>query len=457
MNKIHKIPSYPNDEQIKAARQLKAAYQRDEEEINLLDLMGVIAKNSRMIVLLIAAAAVLSGIISLCLPNIYCATTEVLVSQQDQNGTLALMQQMGALAGFTGGILGSETTVDLYIEILRSEALKDIIIDRFDLMDVYDEESRLDTYKTFDDNLSTVNEAGVLSISVEDRDPKRSTDMANALAHELEKLTVKFNIVSAERNKKFFEKRLIKSKVDLTNAEDKLKTYQSKHKAFNVNEQTKATIESVARLKAELTVKEVQLASLRAYMTDENDEIKTIKASIENLKERIDSMEGSGSGSSIPTVGAVPALGQEYLRLTRDLEIQESIFELLTKQYEIAKMYEAKDFPAIYILQQARLPDKKVKPKHFLIVIVAALCAFLLGITFAFLREHQERMPKKDKMRWMEIKKDLRSSFNTLLIFILIASFLVLSFIFFKKFQHNGNEKTKISQKIISTKNNQMK
>jgi uncharacterized protein involved in exopolysaccharide biosynthesis len=448
MNKIHKIPSYSNREQVKATHQL------DEEEINLLDLIWIIAKNSKMIVLLTGAAVVLSGITSLLLPNIYCAKTEILLSQQDQGGKLTSMAQMEGLAGFAGDMLAGESTIDLYVEILRSEALKDIIIDRFHLMDVYDKESRLDTYKTFDDNLSTVNEAGVLSISVEDRDPKRSTDITNALVEELEKVTVKLNIVGAERNKKFFEKRLVKSKVDLAKAEDKLKAYQAKNKALDVTEQTKATIEGVARLKAELTVKEVQLASLRAYMTDENDEIKTIKASIINLKERIDSMEGSGSGSSILTVGAVPALGQEYLRLTRDLKIQESIFELLTNQYEMAKLYEAKDFPGIYILQQARIPDKKVKPKRLLIVIIYTLFAFLLSITFAFLREHQERMSKKEKMQWREIKKDLRLSLKTLLIFILIASILILSLIFIKNFQDKDQGEKKISYEIISSEDN---
>ena len=301
MNKIHKIPSYSNDEQIKTIHQLK------EEEINLLDLIWVIARNSRIIVLLTGTAAVLSIIISLLLPDIYSAKTEVLLSQQDQGSKLASIAQMGELGGFAGDILAGNTTVDMYLEILKSEALKDVIIDRFELMDVYNEESRLDTYKTLDNNVHTENEAGMLSISVEDKDPKRATDITNALVEELEKLTVKLNVVGAERNKKFFEERLIKSKADLAKAEDKLKAYQAKNKALNVTEQTKATIEGVARLKAELTVKEVQLASLRAYMTDENDEIKTIKASIKNLKERIDSMEGSGSGSSIPAVGAVPA------------------------------------------------------------------------------------------------------------------------------------------------------
>ena len=448
MNKIHKIPSYSNDEQIKTIHQL------EEEEINLLDLIWVIARNSRIIVLLTGTAAVLSIIISLLLPDIYSAKTEVLLSQQDQGSKLASIAQMGELDGFAGDILAGNTTVDMYLEILKSEALKDVIIDRFELMDVYNEESRLDTYKTLDNNVHTENEAGMLSISVEDKDPKRATDITNALVEELEKLTVKLNVVGAERNKKFFEERLIKSKADLAKAEDKLKAYQAKNKALNVTEQTKATIEGVARLKAELTVKEVQLASLRAYMTDENDEIKTIKASIKNLKERIDSMEGSGSGSSIPAVGAVPALGQEYLRLTRDLKIQESIFELLTNQYEMAKLYEAKDFPGIYILQQARIPDKEVKPKRFLIVIIVTLCVFLLSITFAFLREHHEGMPKKDKLQWREIKKNLRLSLNTLLLFLLIVSLLVVSLIFINYFQNKDHGENKSSYKIISSKNN---
>jgi capsular polysaccharide biosynthesis protein len=120
----------------------------------------------------------------------------------------------------------------------------------------------------------------------------------------------------------------------------------------------------------------------------------------------------------------------------------------------MAKLYEAKDFPGIYILQQARIPDKKVKPKRLLIVIIYTLFAFLLSITFAFLREHQERMSKKEKMQWREIKKDLRLSLKTLLIFILIASILILSLIFIKNFQDKDQGEKKISYEIISSEDN---
>jgi NADH:ubiquinone oxidoreductase subunit 5 (subunit L)/multisubunit Na+/H+ antiporter MnhA subunit len=120
----------------------------------------------------------------------------------------------------------------------------------------------------------------------------------------------------------------------------------------------------------------------------------------------------------------------------------------------MAKLNEAKDFPGIYILQKARIPDKKVKPKRSLMVIVATLFAFFLSITLSFLREHQERMPKKDKMRWREIKKSLRLSLKTLLIFLLIASLLVLFLIFIKYFQDKDHSENKTSYEIISSENN---
>jgi len=344
----------------------------------------------------------LSIVISLLLPKIYSSTARIIPPQQDQGLMAAMKGQMGGLAGLAGGMLGSGTTGDLYVGMLKSEAVKDVIIDKFKLMDVYEQDYRLDTYEALDDAaaIEIGRKDGIISITVEDKDPARAAEMANAFVGELEKLSVALNITGAGQNRKFLEQRLVKAKLDLARAEDNLKAYQAKNKALDITEQAKVTIGGVAQLRAQLAVQEVQLASLRSYLTDENDEIKTVKASIANLKAQIASLESTSKGSSIPSVGSVPALGQEYLRLMRELKIQETIIEFVTKQYEMAKFNEAKDVSGVQVLQKATVPDKKTKPKRTLLVLGITFATFMFAVFLAFVLENVKWMSHEDRERW---------------------------------------------------------
>jgi len=381
----------------------------EKDSIDLLDYLQVIAKHSKMIIMVTGAAFIISIIVSLLLPKIYSSTARIIPPQQDQGMVAALLGQAGGLANLAGGMLGSGTTGDLYVGMLKSEAVKDVIIDKFKLMNVYDEDYRLDTYETLDKatTIELGKKDGIISITVEDKDPVRAANMANAFADELSRLSVDLNITGAGQNRKFLEQRLVKAKSDLAKAEDKLKAYQSKNKAVNIGEQAKATIEGVAQLRAQLAIQEIQLASLRSYLTDENDEIKTVKSSIANLKSQIASLEGVSKGSSIPSVGSVPALGQEYMRLMRELKIQETIIEFVTNQYEMAKFNEAKDVSGVQVLQKARVPDKKLKPKRALLVLMATFVVFFFSILYAFFREYLFEMPKDDRERWRDLRKKI--------------------------------------------------
>ncbi|MRR54305.1 MAG: lipopolysaccharide biosynthesis protein [Deltaproteobacteria bacterium] len=385
----------------------EALHPQDDESINLLDYLQIIAKRSRMIFGMTFAAFVASIIISLVLPKIYSSTARILPPQQDQGLMTAMMSQMGGLANLAGGMFGGGTSGDMYVGILNSEAVKDAIIDRFKLMDVYEQKFRLDTYRVLDKTatIELGKKDGIISITVEDKDPKRAANMANAFVDELGKLTVNLSITGAGRNRIYLEERLAKAKIDLVKAENDLSAFQAKNKFLDVAGQAQATIESVAQLKAQLAVKEVQLAALRAYITDDNDEIRAVKASIENLTKQISRLEGSSKGSSIPGVGAIPALGKEYLRFMREFKIQESIVELLTKQHELAKLSEAKDVPGIQIIQNARVPDKKVKPKRTQMVVAITFVAFVLTIILSFFLEYLGKMPDNERSRLLEFRR----------------------------------------------------
>jgi tyrosine-protein kinase Etk/Wzc len=390
--------------------QMSSPRVQDDDTINLLDYLEVIAKRWKMIAIVTTAAFVISIIVSLLLPKIYSSTAMILPPQQDQ-GMMGMMGQMlgGDLSSLAGSMLGKSTPADQYVSILQSDRIKGTIIDRFKLMKEYGVDYRLDMYKKMDKivDISAGKNDGIISITVEDADPKRAAAIANAYLDELEAVTVKLSSSGAGRNKVFLEDRLARAKVDLVKAEDALKAYQTKNKALDITEQAKATIEGVAQLKAQLAIQEAQLASLRAYLTDDNDEIKTAKASIANIITQIARLEGNGRGSSIPSVGSVPALGEQYLRLMREFKIQETLVELLTKQYEMAKLSEANDVANVQVIQRAEVPDKKAKPQRSLIVLMATFVAFFLAILCSFVLEYAARMPEEERVRLGELRRHL--------------------------------------------------
>lgn len=384
----------------------------DSDVISLLDYLEVIAKRWRMIVKMTVTAFVLSVVIALLLPNIYSSTAMILPPQQDSS-MLGMMSAMtGGMASLAGDLLGKGTTADLYVGMLNSNTVKDAIINRFKLIEVYEQDYRLDTYKKLDKNvdISAGKKDGIISVTVEDKDPKRAANMANAFVEELGKLTVRLNITGASQNRGYLENRLVKAKVDLSRAEDALKSFQLKNRALDVPDQAQATIAEIAGLKAQLATQEVQFSAIRSRFTDSAQEVKDLKTSTSNLRSQIAKLEGKGTGSSaIPSVGAVPSLGQEYVRLMREFKIQEAIFELLSKQYEMTKMDEARNVDGIQIIQKATVPDKKAKPKRSLIVLTATFFAGFGSVLFAFMHEAGTQMPEEDRLRLKQVLSNLVS------------------------------------------------
>lgn len=375
------------------------------ESINLLGYLEVIARRWRMIARITAVAFIVSLVVAFQFPETYSSTALILPPQQDA-GMMGMMSAMtGGVSSLAGDLLGKGTSADLYVGILNSSAVKDAIIDRFELMEVYQQRFRIDAQNVLGSkaNIASGKKDGIISITVEDKDPKRAADLANAFVEELGKLTVKLNITGAGQNRGYLEKRLAKAKTDLAGAEEALKLFQSKNKALDVPEQAKASIQSVAQLKAQLAAQEVQLASMRRRFTDSGQDVKDLKTSVVTLRAQLGQVEGEGRGSTILSVGSVPQLGQEYVRLMRELKVQEAIFELLTKQYEMARMSEAKDVDGMQIIQQATVSDKKSKPKRSLIVMATTIFAGLVAVLCSFVQEAWTKLPSEERRRCNEI------------------------------------------------------
>lgn len=386
----------------------------EEEEINLLDLLRVVVKRKWLIIKLCVVAAILAIAYSLSLPNIYTATARILPPQKDSGGggLSALLGQMGGLAGMAG-ISGISGSGDLFLGILKSRSVADGVIKRLDLMTHFKAKNADAARNALAGAVkSQLGKDGIITVSADSKDPKQAAALANAMVEELGKRSVQLNLTKVGVERSFLEKRIELVKQDLKKAEDDLRLFAEQNKTIKVESQATATIAGVAQVKAEIASREVQLAALRSYQTEESPEVKALKSSIAKLQSQMRIGEGSGSGGLIPNVGKVPSLGLEYARRLREVKIQEAIFEQLAKQFEAAKLMEAKDSSSLQILDEAVVPINKSKPKRSLIVILSTVTAFFVGIFGAFLLEYAEKMSPDDRGRWEEIKSSLRLSWT---------------------------------------------
>ena len=343
---------------------------------------------------------------SLCLPNVYTAQTMIFPLQEEKGVMSSMMAQLGGVAAIAGASLGGPSRTDLYVTMLKSDAVKDPIIDRFKLMDVYRAKLRTDALLALDKRVFVVagKKDGVITISVDDKDPKRAAEIANAYVDELGKLDTRLSTSGSGRNRVFLEERLASARADLSRAEDALKAFQSRHKTLDVTEQTKASIKGVADLKARLASQEVQLAVLLSKFTESSQEVKAAKASIGNMKAQIAQLEGNGGGSSsIPSVGSVPGIGQEYVRLMREFKIQETLVELLTKQYEMARLNEAKEISPFQVIQKAKIPERKSKPARAKLVTTVTSTALFCSLMLVFVQNGLNGMSAEEKRRWKDL------------------------------------------------------
>ena len=384
--------------------------QQPVPDVSLIDYLQVIVKRRRMILLITLAAAVISLVYSLFLPNIYTARTLILPAQEDKGMMNAMMGQLGGLAvlaGGAGGSIGGPTTADLYVSMMKSEAVKDPIIDRFKLMEVYKNKYRMDAYQRLDKNvmITAGKKDGIITVAVDDKDPKRAAELANAYVEELGKLAIRMNVAGAGQNRNFLQERLASARGDLAKAEENLKAFQSKYKAVQVTDQAQATIKGIAEMRAKLASKEVELATYRLRYTESSEEVKSLVTIVNNLRAQIAKLEGTGENSSIPAVGSVPAISQEYIRLMREFKIQESLVELLTKQYEMASLNEAKDISPFQVILKAKIPERKSKPVRSKMLMVAIFTSLLFSIIGAFVLENFAKMSIQNRALWSEMGK----------------------------------------------------
>jgi uncharacterized protein involved in exopolysaccharide biosynthesis len=279
--------------------------------------------------------------------------------------------------------------------MLKSRTIADKLIERFDLKRLYQKETLVETRKELSARTEiSAGRDGIISVEVDDRNPQRAADLANAYIQELDKLSENLAVTEASQRRLFFEKQLKLAKEALADAEVALKRTQESTGLIQLDMQGRAMIESISRVRAEIAAKEVQLGALGTFATPDNPDYQRLREQLAGLKTQLRRLERPSAGSDgqvfVPTA-RLPQSGMEYVRRFRDVKYQEVVFELMAKQFEIAKIDEARDTWVVQVLDQAVPPDRKSKPKRALIVIVATFAAVIVCLALAAVFEGAER------------------------------------------------------------------
>ncbi len=379
---------------------------QQDNETNLLDYLIVLLKHKRLILGITFGAAIVTAIISLIMPPIYRAETKILPPQQTSSMATQLMGQLGGLAR---GAIPIKTTDDLYIRMLKARPVLDGIIDRFKLLELYKTKSHEDARKALADAIKARGDrkSGIITVGVEDKDPKRAADMANAFVEELRNLNQTLAITEASQRRLFFEEQLKDAKEALIKSEEAMKGFQERTGAIKIDEQARAVIENISQLRAHIATKEVQLGVMKTYATQYNPDLQRAEEELRGMKEQLLRLEAKGGGGNpdplMPT-GRIPAVGAEYIRKLREFKYNEALYEILLRQYETARLDEAKDSAFIQVIEKAIPPEKRIKPKRMQMVMIAMIAAFFFSTFAAFFMEWVASDPD-NKMRLESIKK----------------------------------------------------
>jgi len=381
-------------------------------EVSVLDIVALLAGHRRFIGRFVLAALVLAIIVSFLLPVRYEAQVVLLPPQQNSSMSSMLMSQLGglsSLASLAGGGLNLKNPVDMYVSLLTSRTVEDAMIQRFGLMAEYREKRLSDARKEFESRTSAVagTKDGMIRITVEDRDPKRAAELANGYVDEFRKLSASLAITEAARRRLFFESQLQQAKNDLADAEEAMKKMEQTTGVLQIDSQARSLIESAAILRGQVVAKEVQIQGMRSFAAEDNPELILAKQELASLQSQLQQLAGSHNDADSDIIlsrGKVTASGLDYIRRLREVKYRETIFELLAKEFEMAKLDEAREGSIIQVVDSGVVPDKRSSPHRLLIIAGSTILAFLVAIFWVMLREGWTRAPE-NRMRLAMIRE----------------------------------------------------
>jgi len=406
---------------------------------------SVLWQHRRMIFRTFAIGGLLSLVAVFLIPNRYESTARIMPPESSGSSAALLAALAGRGSGEFGGLgsiaaslLGIRTSGPLFVDLLRSTTVSDDLIDRFQLQQVYGKRYRIDAAKKLTRRTSIAEDkkSGVISITAEDADPRRARDLAQAYLDELNLIVNRTNTSSARQERMFIEHRLRGAEEELERAQREMSDFSSTHSTIDIKEQTRATVEAAAKLQGEVIVEQTELDSLLQIYGDENVRVRAARARIAGLKNQLRAMGGtserlqpdgnisadnadplSRTGAEYPPLRQIPRLAVPYADIYRRVRVQETVYEMLTQQYELARIQEAKDIPAIRVIDVPGIAEKKSFPPRTLLILVLTGLSVAGAAAVILMRERWREISPLDKRKILgaEIAENLRDDVSQLL------------------------------------------
>lgn len=384
--------------------------ERENGSLGMFELLILFARHKKLIIGLPIAVAFVAAAVSFVLPNVYKASARLLPPQQ-QSGASALLSQLGGMGGLAAAGVGAiKNPNDVYVAMLKSRTVADRLINKFDLKKAYDTESLENARRELGTNtVITSGKDGLILIEVEDKDQKRVAHMANEYVAELLRLTRLLAVTEASQRRMFFERELEAAKNNLAKAEASLSSGLDTRGVISVDAASRAIVETVARLRAQISAKEIQLNAMRAFVTSTHPDFLRLDEELKSLRLELSRLENGRDSKEVEHSTSTP-VGLESIKVLRDVKYYQMLYELLAKQYEGARLDEAKDPSLIQVLDPAIEPERKIKPKRAILVLTCTMFAFVVALIWAFLLEvkRSAMINPRTAARWAELRANLR-------------------------------------------------
>ena len=357
-----------------------AAVSTINDDVDLLDLLQVVADNLRLLIVGPLVVGLLALGISFAIKPTFTATTKFLPPLPGQGSAQMMLQSLGALGGLAGAAAGVKNPNDQFIGFLESESVTSPLIDRFDLINRYDEKFKVDARKALKSvSRISAGKDGLITIEFDDTDPVFAAQVANAYVEELGKLLKRLAITEAQFRRVFFEKQLVETREKLTMAEKAIRA--SGVSSSVLRQSPDISIRVLAELHAKIAAQEIKLSSLRGFLNESSPEIKQAQVEMAALRTQLAKAEAAAVPSAANPDDA------NYIALYRNVKYFESLFEFFARQFEAAKTDEAREGAIVQIVDVAVAPEKRSKPKRGTIAVLSTLATGALLLIFVFVRQ----------------------------------------------------------------------
>jgi len=387
----------------------------EEEPINLLPYLRLLWESRRFLMRAALSAFLASALFAMLIPNRYLSITRlmppdgqsgvglgILAAMSGKSGTSAL----GGIGGIASDLLGVKGSGALFVGIIGSQAVQDRMIEQFNLRKGFFRTSRIEDARqdlAEHTDVSEDRKSGIITIGVTDHDPNRAAALARSYVNELDRVVAQVSTSSARRERIFLEERLKTVKGDLDTAARNFSDFASRNSAIDIPAQGKAMVEAAATLQGRLIAAQAELSGLQQIYTGNNVRVRSAEARVNELQKKLNEIGGSDVAGNVnqpnplyPSIRRLPILGVTYADLFRQTKIEETVFELLTQQYELAKVQEAKEIPSVKVLDVAVVPTKKSFPPRGPITIIGTMLGLAGAMTWIFAKKRWDAMEASD-------------------------------------------------------------